>query len=285
MYCAGDCPETNLLSHIGHTVLGMNSVQLYMKVAGSRTPGHQENNNFCSLNINVGPGTCEWFAVPNSYWGVLHSLCEKYKVNFLIGSWWPVLEELPQHNIPVYRFTQYRGEVVFINPGTIHWVQANGVCNNIAWNTGPPTAHQFRMAWERYQWNKLQKVRSIVPMVHLTWNMARRIRLNDSHFYWQVRSLLESSLAQTNLLVSHLKKAGIPILWHGRLAGESAPYCNDCAEEVFNVLFVLSHRGEYLVYCHRCASSMRKTFTVLQQYDIEELKDILAMFSLHLPET
>ncbi|CAI8021473.1 Histone demethylase UTY [Geodia barretti] len=122
-------------------------------------------------------------------------------------------------------------------------------------------------------------------MVHLTWNMARRIRLNDSHFYWQVRSLLESSLAQTNLLVSHLKKAGIPILWHGRLAGESAPYCNDCAEEVFNVLFVLSHRGEYLVYCHRCASSMRKTFTVLQQYDIEELKDILAMFSLHLPET
>jgi tetratricopeptide (TPR) repeat protein len=223
------CPETNLLSHISHTVLGMNSVQLYMKVAGSRTPGHQENNNFCSLNINVGPGTCEWFAVPNSYWGVLHNLCEKHKVNFLIGSWWPVLEELHQHKVPVYRFTQYRGEVVFINPGTIHWVQANSVCNNIAWNTGPPTAHQFRMAWERYQWNKLQKVRSIIPMVHLTWNMARRIRLNDSHFYWQVRSLLESSLTQTNLLVSHLKKAGIPILWHGRLAGEPAPYCSNCA--------------------------------------------------------
>ena len=83
------------------------------------------------------------------------------------------------------------------------------MCNNIAWNTGPLTAHQFRMAWERYQWNKIQskyetvcvyvgveyvcdgfvtEVRSIVPMVHLTWNLARRIRLNDSHFYWQVRS-------------------------------------------------------------------------------------------------
>ena len=36
-------------------------------------------------------------------------------------------------------------------------------------------------------------------------------------------------------------------------------------EEVFNILFVLSHRGEYLAYCHRCAGSMRKTFTVLQQ--------------------
>ena len=39
--------------------------------------GHQENNNFCSVNINIGPGDCEWFAVPESYWGVLHNLCEK----------------------------------------------------------------------------------------------------------------------------------------------------------------------------------------------------------------
>ena len=72
-----DCPEGNFLSHIGHTILGMNSVQLYMKVPGARTPGHQENNNFCSVNINIGPGDCEWFAVHNKYWGVFHRLCEK----------------------------------------------------------------------------------------------------------------------------------------------------------------------------------------------------------------
>jgi histone demethylase len=30
---------SNLLSHVGHTILGMNTVQLYMKVPGSRTPG------------------------------------------------------------------------------------------------------------------------------------------------------------------------------------------------------------------------------------------------------
>ncbi len=39
--------------------------------------GHQENNNFCSVNINIGPGDCEWFGVPESYWGVIHRLCEK----------------------------------------------------------------------------------------------------------------------------------------------------------------------------------------------------------------
>ncbi|XP_041100200.1 lysine-specific demethylase 6B-like [Polyodon spathula] len=31
----------NMLSHVGHTILGMNTVQLYMKVPGSRTPGNR----------------------------------------------------------------------------------------------------------------------------------------------------------------------------------------------------------------------------------------------------
>lgn len=67
----------NLLTHVDHVILGMNTVQLYMKVPGSRTPGHQENNNFCSININIGPGDCEWFAVPDAYWGGVQKLCER----------------------------------------------------------------------------------------------------------------------------------------------------------------------------------------------------------------
>lgn len=98
--------NNNMLSHVGHTILGMNTVQLYMKVPGSRTPGrgacdntvgassaascinkltvcarlssgHQENNNFCSVNINIGPGDCEWFAVHEHYWEAINTFCEK----------------------------------------------------------------------------------------------------------------------------------------------------------------------------------------------------------------
>jgi hypothetical protein len=69
---------SNMLSHIGHSILGMNTVQLYMKVPGSRTPGHQENLNYCSVNINIGPGDCEWFCVPYDFWGVIAQLCERY---------------------------------------------------------------------------------------------------------------------------------------------------------------------------------------------------------------
>ena len=41
------------------------------QVPGARTPGHQENNNFAAVNINIGPGDSEWFGVPNEYWGAL----------------------------------------------------------------------------------------------------------------------------------------------------------------------------------------------------------------------
>ncbi|GMT37883.1 hypothetical protein PFISCL1PPCAC_29180, partial [Pristionchus fissidentatus] len=99
----------NLLSHLGHTVLGMNTVQLYMKVPGTRTPGHTENNCLASININIGPGDCEWFGVPYEYWGVIDKKCREQGTDFLKGAWWPNHDELIQMGVPVYRFTQKAG--------------------------------------------------------------------------------------------------------------------------------------------------------------------------------
>ncbi|XP_058883817.1 uncharacterized protein LOC117414540 [Acipenser ruthenus] len=101
--------------------------------------GHQENNNFSSVNINIGPGVCEWFAVHESFWEVISDFCESHGVDYLTGFWWTVLEGLYRANIPVYRFIQRTGDLVWISAGTVHWVQAVGWCNNIAWNMGPLT--------------------------------------------------------------------------------------------------------------------------------------------------
>ena len=49
---------------------------LYLEVILS-TAGHQENLNFCSVNINIGPGDCEWFGVPEAHWGDIYHLCNK----------------------------------------------------------------------------------------------------------------------------------------------------------------------------------------------------------------
>ncbi|XP_023379001.1 lysine-specific demethylase 6A isoform X12 [Pteropus vampyrus] len=279
----------NLLSHVGHTILGMNTVQLYMKVPGSRTPGHQENNNFCSVNINIGPGDCEWFVVPEGYWGVLNDFCEKNNLNFLMGSWWPNLEDLYEANVPVYRFIQRPGDLVWINAGTVHWVQAIGWCNNIAWNVGPLTACQYKLAVERYEWNKLQSVKSIVPMVHLSWNMARNIKVSDPKLFEMIKYCLLRTLKQCQTLREALIAAGKEIIWHGRTKEEPAHYCSICEVEVFDLLFVTNEsisQKTYIVHCQDCArktSRNLENFVVLEQYKMEDLMQVYDQFTLAPP--
>ncbi|XP_057707814.1 lysine-specific demethylase 6A isoform X2 [Corythoichthys intestinalis] len=279
----------NLLSHVGHTILGMNTVQLYMKVPGSRTPGHQENNNFCSVNINIGPGDCEWFAVPEAYWGVINSFCEKNNINFLMGSWWPNLEDLYETNVPVYRFIQRPGDLVWLNTGAIHWVQAIGWCNNIAWNVGPLTAHQYKLAAERYEWNKLQSVKSIVPMIHLSWNLARNIKVSDHKLFEMIKYCLLRTLKQCQMQRELLLAAGKELVWHGRTQNEPAHYCSICEVEVYDLLFVTSEsnsRKTYVVHCQDCArrgDPNLDNFVVLEQYKIEELMQVYDHFTLASP--
>ncbi|XP_056088996.1 lysine-specific demethylase 6A isoform X2 [Rhinichthys klamathensis goyatoka] len=279
----------NLLSHVGHTILGMNTVQLYMKVPGSRTPGHQENNNFCSVNVNIGPGDCEWFAVPEPYWGVMNDFCEKNNINYLMGSWWPNLEDLYEANVPVYRFIQRPGDLVWLNTGTVHWVQAIGWCNNIAWNVGPLTVHQYKSAVERYEWNKLQSVKSIVPMIHLSWNMARNIKVSDHKLFEMIKYCLLRTLKQCQMLKEALIAAGKELVWHGRTKDEPAHYCSICEVEVFDMLFVTSEsnsRKTYVVHCQGCArrcSPNHENFVVLEQYKIEDLMQVYDQFTLAPP--
>ncbi|KAM4815706.1 lysine-specific demethylase 6A-like isoform 4-T4 [Thomomys bottae] len=276
----------NLLSHVGYTILGMNTVQLYMKVPGSRTPGHQENNNFCSVNINIGPGDCEWFVVPEDYWGVLNDFCEKNNLNFLMSSWWPNLDDLYQANVPVYRFIQRPGDLVWINAGTVHWVQAIGWCNNIAWNVGPLTASQYKLAVERYEWNKLQNVKSVVPMVHLSWNMARNIKVSDPKLFEMIKYCLLKVLKQCQALREALVAAGKEVIWHGRTKKDPASYCCICEVEVFNLLFVTSEgnlKKTYEIYCLNCAqksSGNLENFVVLEQYKMEDLIQVYNQFTL-----
>ncbi|CAL1541948.1 unnamed protein product [Lymnaea stagnalis] len=274
----------NMLSHVGHTILGMNTVQLYMKVPGSRTPGHQENNNFCSVNINIGPGDCEWFSVPEQYWGVIQDMCERNGVNYLHGSWWPILEDLYEEDVPVYRFIQKPGDLVWIGPGTVHWVQAIGWCNNIAWNVGPLTYRQYTLGVERYEYNKLQSYKSIVPMVTLSWNLAQNVGFSDPKLYNAIKITLMRSLRQVRMTLDFVEELKKEVKWHGRTPDEPAHYCEDCEVEVFNILFVTESEGQFLVHCQDCARKSSPTltnFVVLNQYTLEELIQIYDKYKIH----
>ncbi|XP_055859348.1 lysine-specific demethylase 6A isoform X4 [Episyrphus balteatus] len=276
----------NMLSHVGHVILGMNTVQLYMKVPGSRTPGHQENNNFCSININIGPGDCEWFAVPDAYWGGIHNLCEKNNISYLHGSWWPVLEDLYKENIPVYRFIQRPGDLVWVNAGCVHWVQAVGWCNNIAWNVGPLTARQYSLAIERYEWNKLQAFKSIVPMVHLSWNLARNIKVSDPKLFELLKMCLLQTLKNVFHTLDYVKSKGVEVRFHGRGKNEASHYCGQCEVEVFNILFIREQEKRHVVHCMSCARKQAPSLhgiVCLEEYRLSELCQIYDQFTLFKP--
>ncbi|XP_052897022.1 histone demethylase UTY isoform X2 [Anopheles moucheti] len=276
----------NMLSHVGHMILGMNTVQLYMKVPGSRTPGHQENNNFCSININIGPGDCEWFATPDSYWGGIQALCEKNNINYLHGSWWPALEDLYAANIPVYRFTQRPGDLVWVNAGCVHWVQAIGWCNNIAWNVGPLTARQYQLAVERYEWNKLESYKSIVPMVHLSWNLARNIKVSDPKMFESIKTCLMQTMKHCMQVLEYVKSLNIEVRFHGRGKNEASHYCGQCEVEVFNVLFIREQEKRHIVHCMGCARKQSpglQGFVCLEEYTLDELMQVYDAFVMHSP--
>jgi len=45
-------------------------------------------------------------------------------VDYLTGSWWPDPQDLYEKKVPLYHFIQKPGDLVFIGPATVHWVQA-----------------------------------------------------------------------------------------------------------------------------------------------------------------
>ncbi|CAI4223466.1 unnamed protein product [Auanema sp. JU1783] len=274
---------SNMLSHLGHTVLGMNTVQLYMKVPGSRTPAHQENNSFASVNINIGPGDCEWFGVPHEYWGVIERLCRKKGIDFLKGSFWPNVDDLLAENIPIYRFTQKAGDLVWVGGGCIHWVQATGWCNNIAWNVGPITYSQLSLSVSSYEWNKLQGYKSLVPMQHICWQLAKNIRFTNQKIFCFIKSQLIRSLAFCKMVADYAMSQGKQLKPQPRTKDEVTHYCTLCEVEVFNILFVKEHNGKFPVYCVYCARRTDLTdFLVLQQIPFSELSRIFDEMQLNL---
>lgn len=119
-------------------------------------------------------------------------------------------------------------------PGCVHWVQAVGWCNNIAWNVGPLTARQYQLAIERYEWNKLQSFKSIVPMVHLSWNLARNIKVSDPRLFELIKNCLLRTMRQCCLILEFVKSKGVEVRFHGRGKNEASHYCGQCEVRLLN---------------------------------------------------
>lgn len=146
----------------------------------------------------------------------------------------------------MYRFHQRPGDLVWVNAGCVHWVQAVGWCNNIAWNVGPLTARQYQLAIERYEWNKLQAFKSIVPMVHLSWNLARNIKVSDPRLFELIKNCLLRTMRQCCLILEFVKSKDVEVRFHGRGKNEASHYCGQC--EVCFLSYAFSNINQHMFY-------------------------------------
>ncbi len=288
----------NMLSHVGYPIPGANTVSLHMKVPCSRLGARQDLVNFSSVNINIGPGDCEWFAVPYEYWSSLLSLCERHNVDFLHDSWWPNMKDLMDKDIPVYRFLQRPGDMVWVNAGCVYWVHASGWCNSIKWNVGPLSHYQYQMAMQKWRWNRLQFVKTVVPMVHLSWNLARNIKMSEEGLFVEVKRFLFESLKEFVLLKEHLRMLDVNVSPQHRKKGDQVYFCSACDDEIFGLLF-LEEEGEedegkgeeggedslaaQTICCFSCAkmkSAAFKEMVCIEEQNLQELVGTYDSFKL-----
>jgi histone demethylase len=234
----------NMLSHIGYAIPEANTVCLYMSVPHSRLGARQDVGNFSSVNINIGPGDCEWFAVPQEYWSSILALCEKHNVDFLHDTWWPNMKDLMEEDIPVYRFLQRPGDMVWVNAGCIYWVQSSGWGNSIKWNVGNLSTYQYQMALQKWRWNRLQFSRPVIPMVHLSWNLARNMKMSDEGLFIEVKKFLFESLKEFVCQREHLNVLGVSVSVQIRRRSEQVNFCHACEGEIFGLVFVEEEDGE-----------------------------------------
>lgn len=169
------------MSHSGLAFDGINRVQEYFKAPGSRTGAHIETAALYSVNINIGPGSCDWYGVAPEHAGHLEKLIErKFPMNVgedgegsIYGvKPWPSLKDLEAEKIPFYKFTQGPDEMVFVGPMTFHWVETTGFTRNISYNVALPTKTQLQSMIVMYDHCTSRGTSAIIPVPTILWKIA-----------------------------------------------------------------------------------------------------------------
>ena len=137
---------------------------------------------------------------------------------------------------------------------------------------------------ERYEWYKLENFKSVIGMTHLTWNLARNVRVPDPKLYEIIKKALLQSLKQVILTHEYVKMQGLELRYHGHQRTDPANFCGHCDKEVFGVFFLRAGDDMHLLQCLNCAHRRVPTlkgFICLEEYKIKELSDVYDNFKLH----
>lgn len=123
-------------------------------------------------------------------------------------------------------------------------------------------------------------------MVHLSWNLARNIKVSDPKMFESIKTCLMHTMKHCMQILEYVKSLNVEVRFHGRGKNEASHYCGQCEVEVFNILFIREQEKRHIVHCMGCARKQSPTlqgFVCLEEYKLAELMQVFDAFVLHTP--
>jgi hypothetical protein len=280
--------DDDALEDVRQHIKGMTLPQLYIKTKGCWTGGHQENLRFCSVNVNHGPGNCEWWAMDNSCTDAFRAkVLEQFHFDIFYQEtlWWPDEAWCLAKGFKLYCTLQKPGDIVFVGVGTLHWVRSLSSTVNSSWNLGLKTHRQFEAAFERYAVNDDINFTNLVPLFNLALDL---LNFDLPNLPDNLILLLKAQVNARFLLEAGKLKRVVKKQKPQTDTTENVVTCDSCSKEVFfayakcwtcHVLRLKELSEEGVFYCvqchskHRCTMNRLEFFTKFRAADLKKLNE------------
>jgi hypothetical protein len=242
--------QLDALDYVRAHVYGMTLPQIYLKVTGCWTGAHQENLNFAAININHGPGVCEWWGLdPHCNHPLRREVRERldFDIHHSETLWWPDENFLMNRGFITYYGEQMPRDIVYVGPAAMHWVKSQSPTVNSAWNIGQKDLRQFKYAFDRDRTNHIINFESLVQIHTLSMDLLNAELLSLPEDLVQFLSdQLEARWAKEKDL---MRKFGLK---SPKVVPEHQVYrCDKCKEEIFMV-YATCPECENEAYCLQC---------------------------------
>ena len=289
------------LAYVRNHIKGMTIPQMYIKVPGVWTGGHEENLRMRSINICHGPGSSYWWASPTEEsQKLVDKVQQLYGMNIYKkeGIWFPDVEFFISNKIRVFYTVQEDGDIVLVGPGTIHWVRAVDHSINTSWNFSSKEGFDIKCSMDRYEINKTIKLRSLVPMMTLLMDMlnSEMFKLNYDYVKYCSEYLIprvQESIDRFEPLKEEFQnpsgKYNLGIFKEDELY--MVENCEICLKEIFHVWAycqICSKTKEQFIACLDCfRSHLTKCYNpklqfIFYKYETKHLVKFLERLNFRL---
>lgn len=83
------------------------------------------------------------------------------------GLWFSDVDFCLQNGIPIKKFTQKPGDIVYLNSGTLHWVYSEGISVHTSWNFAERKLSVFKDMLARQEINDKINLKDVIPLKFL----------------------------------------------------------------------------------------------------------------------